>query len=265
MKLHRRMWTAAKFAAGLYPMRRDFQVLPDDCLLVSYPRSGSTWLRFLISNVRFGADCPTTFENLNDRIPYALRPRASTMARLPRPRILKSHSAYDCRFRKVVLLVRDPRDVAISYYHYHVRNKRIEPDCPIESYVPRYVLGEMDNYGSWGENVGSWLGARQTTDDFLFVRYEDMKADTAAVLTEISSFLGLSNNVNTIRNAVDWSGPQHMKPRKATPGEWRNLLSAASVEMIESGWWQVLEKCGYELTRNTVNNSPSADFTLSTC
>ncbi len=123
----------------------------------------------------------------------------------------------------------------------------------------------MDNYGSWGENVGSWLGARQTTDDFLFVRYEDMKADTAAVLTEISSFLGLSNNVNTIRNAVDWSGPQHMKPRKATPGEWRSLLSAASVEMIESGWWQVLEKCGYELTRNTVNNSPSADFTLSTC
>lgn len=256
MQLHRRIWAAAKFAAGLYPMQRTFHELPDDCMLVSYPRSGSTWLRFLVSNVRFGNVCPTTFENLNDRIPYALRPTASVMNRLPRPRILKSHSAYDCRFRKVVLLVRDPRDVAISYYHYHIRRKKIAADCAIASYVPRYVLGDMDSYGTWGENVGSWLGARQGTDDFLFVRYEDMKADTAAVLREITDFIGLSASDDTIRRAVDWSSPEVMNPRKATPGEWRDVLGESSIQMIESSWRRVMVQCDYEPTSLHVIDAP---------
>jgi hypothetical protein len=187
------------------------------------------------------------------------------MAQLPRPRILKSHSAYDCRFRKLVFLVRDPRDVAISYYHYHIRNARVAPDCPIESYVPRFVLGEMDNYGSWGENVGSWLGAREGTDDFLFVRYEDLKADTARELRAISDFLGLSTDETVIDRAVDDSSPKRMNPRKATPGEWREVLSKSSIALIENSWQHTMNKCGYEVTGRATSDSAAEDLALSTC
>jgi len=248
MQLHRRVWAALKFAAGATSLQRTFQVLPDDCMLVSYPRSGNTWLRFLVSNARFGHEQPTTFENLNQRIPYALRPSNFTMRRLARPRILKSHSAYDCRFRKVVFLVRDPRDVAISYYHYHIRRAKISADCSLDEYVLKYVRGEMDRYGTWGENVGSWLGARAHTEDFMLVRYEDMKEDTALVLKGICEFLGLPNDTETIQHAVHWSSPEKMNPRKATPGEWRDVLAAESVELIERSWGSVMAQLGYEVS-----------------
>lgn len=248
MQFHRRVWAATKFAAGATVMQRSFEVLPDDCMLVSYPRSGSTWLRFLVSNARFGRDEPTTFENLNQRIPYALRPSPFTMKRLTRPRILKSHSAYDCRFRKVVLLVRDPRDVAISYYHYHIRRAKISADCSLDEYVPKYVWGEMDRYGNWGENVGSWLGARAQTEDFMLVRYEDMKENTASSLKSICEFLELPSDNQTIQHAVHWSSPEKMNPRKATPGEWRDVLAAESVELIERSWGTVMTQLGYEVS-----------------
>jgi len=35
-----------------------------------------------------------------------------------RPRIIKTHFPFDPRYRRVIHLIRDPRDVIISYYHY---------------------------------------------------------------------------------------------------------------------------------------------------
>lgn len=247
MKLQRRFATALGYIAGNFPMKRSFDALPDDCMLVSYPRSGSTWLRFLLSNVRFGHESPTTFDNLNDRIPYALRPAASVMRKLPRPRILKSHSAFDCQFRKVVLLVRDPRDAVISYYHYHRRRGKIDESCSLDEYIPMCVRGEVDSYGAWGENVGSWLGARLGTEDFYVATYESLKADTKGELGAICEFLALPTDDQTLQNAVFWSSPEKMNPRKATPGEWRDVLSVDSVQLIEQHWGRVMESLGYSL------------------
>ena len=39
-----------KFLLGLDYAARNFAVFPDDTMIVSYPRSGNTWTRFLIGN-----------------------------------------------------------------------------------------------------------------------------------------------------------------------------------------------------------------------
>jgi hypothetical protein len=138
--------------------------------------------------------------------------------------------------------------VAVSYYHYHIRRGKIGADCTIDQYVPMYLRGEMDNYGTWGENVGSWLGARANTEQFTIVRYEDMKHDTASALRGIIEFIGLATDEGTIQRAVHFSSPDKMHPRKATPGEWREVLSADSVGLIERSWGHVMNQLGYALS-----------------
>jgi len=40
---------------------------------------------------------------------------------------MKSHEPFDVRFRKVIYLVRDPRDVAVSEYHFDLKKRYIDP------------------------------------------------------------------------------------------------------------------------------------------
>ena len=53
---------------GLNRGGRNFPVFPDDTFLVSYPRSGNTWTRFLIANL-ISHDEPVTFANIEKKIP----------------------------------------------------------------------------------------------------------------------------------------------------------------------------------------------------
>src|SRR5437016_6350421 len=90
------------------------EVFPDDIFLVSYPRSGNTWTRFLIGNLIY-PDQPVTFANIESRIPEIYFNPDRVMRRLPCPRILKSHECFQPLYRHVIYIVRDPRDVAISF------------------------------------------------------------------------------------------------------------------------------------------------------
>ena len=108
-----RMRAGVKLALGLHHPGRNLAVFPDDIFIVSYPKSGNTWTRFLMANLVYPEKSPD-FANLNQVIPdpEALSKRA--LARLPRPRIIKSHQYFDPRYRRVIYVVRDPRDVALS-------------------------------------------------------------------------------------------------------------------------------------------------------
>src|SRR5881227_2930975 len=85
---------------------RDVAVYPDDVFLVSYPRSGNTWIRFLIGNLIYPND-PVTFANLEQRIPSIYTYPNHVLRRLPR--VLKSHEVFDPRYPRVIYIVRDPR------------------------------------------------------------------------------------------------------------------------------------------------------------
>src|SRR5439155_14093272 len=73
---------------------RRVEVRPNDVFLVSYPRSGNTWIRFLIGNL-VCPDDPVTFANVEQRIPSIYTYHNRVLRRLPR--ILYSNDAYDNR------------------------------------------------------------------------------------------------------------------------------------------------------------------------
>ena len=101
------------------PARNYLKVLDSDIFLVSYPRSGNTWLRFVLGTYISGEN--VDWINLEYIFPDIYKCSEDFLSKLQSPRYIKSHHPYDSRYNKIVYVVRDPRDVLVSYYFWHVK------------------------------------------------------------------------------------------------------------------------------------------------
>src|SRR5579864_3903338 len=129
----RRVIAGTKRALGLHRPGRNLLVFPDDTFLVSYPKSGNTWTRFLIANLVYPEKHPD-FSNINELIPDPEALSKRHLGQLPRPRILKSHQYFDPRYERVICIVRDPRDVVLSEYHFQIKRRVLAEDFPISDF-----------------------------------------------------------------------------------------------------------------------------------
>jgi hypothetical protein len=193
--------------------------------------------------------------------------------------MIKSHECFQPHYPRVIYIVRDPRDVAVSFYHHNVKARNISDDYPIASFVPRFIAGEFDRkFGSWRDNVLSWTVVRGDDSRFLMLRYEDMKRDPVAALTSVVAFLErcsfreIHSSSAALQRAVELSTPERMrtlekedagrwiltkgtrsdKPfvRSAISGGWKSQLDQESVAAIELAWGDLMQSLGYELTSN---------------
>lgn len=257
---------ALNYALGRQAMSQAVSPDASDVWIVSYPKSGNTWTRFLIANLIAG-DESVDWSNIERRVPDVYITRDPVLRKLPRPRYIKSHEAYRPEYRRVVFIVRDPRDVAVSYYHFVRKAKMLPADATMDDFLSRFMEGRIDPYGPWGENVGSWLGARRGSADFLVVRYEDLLENAEAELARIAGMLGLPADERRLRLAVENSRADRMREleqsqrgkhkllktsrsdipfvRVAKSGQWRSELPPEAVQRIESAWGPVMRELGY--------------------
>jgi len=133
-------------ALGLHHPGRNLDVWPDDVFILSYPKSGNARTRFLIANLVY-PETPADFSNINRLTPdpEALSKRA--LARMPRPRIIKSHQYFDPRYKRVIYVVRDPRDVPLSQYHFQRKRRLFDHQYPVEKFVTRLQKRLVKNGG----------------------------------------------------------------------------------------------------------------------
>src|ERR1035438_841088 len=191
-------------------LEREITIFPDDVFLTSYPRSGNTWSRFLIGNLIYQNE-PVNFLNVERLVPDMYKTADWSLRRLPRPRLLKSHECFDARYRRVIYIVRDPRDVAISNYHWEMKLRSISEDCPLEEFVPRWMDGNFwRRIGSWADHVNSWLATRQGHESFLLMRYEDLQANQPRELARVARFMGLNPDAERINQAIEQIGRAHV-------------------------------------------------------
>ena len=249
---------------------RDFTIYPDDTFIVSYPRSGNTWTRFLIANLLF-PEQDVSFASIENQVPDAEAQSRIHLRRVARPRFIKSHEYFHPRYRKVVYIVRDPRDVALSYYDFQRKYGQLEDTYPLASYVSDFVSGRLisADWGTWRENVGSWISARSGSPDFLLLRYEDMIEDTVRQTSRLSQFLGVKPTSTLLDRAIEKSAAGHMRElekkqsaqwvstrgkrddipfvRTAISGAWKTKLPENLVSEIEAAWGPMMSALGYEL------------------
>lgn len=216
---------------------RALPIRPDDIFVVSHFRSGNTWTRFLIGNL-LNLDSPMSFPSVEGMSPDIYQFRYRDFCKLPSPRLIKSHECFDPRYRRVIYIVRDPRDVAISLYHFLKKMRTIGDDVPLATYASEWFIRGQGSGVTWREHVGSWianpktfpmisdlgrngncahelrladLGACGHGRQFLLVRYEDLIADPIDGLSRIAEFLKVTATPQQIRSAVERSSASEMR------------------------------------------------------
>ena len=267
--------TVAKYLLGRDIADRDVTVFPDDTFIVSYPRSGNTWTRFLIANLLY-PQLEVGFANIENLVPDTAALSSRTLKRVPRPRVLKSHQYFDPRYPKVLYIVRDPRDVALSYYQFHRKYGFIKDGHSMETFVQDFVHGNLisADWGTWAENVASWFYTRGHNSDFLLVRYEDLKTDIERQVERVARFLGVDPQPDLLRRAITQSSAERMRElevkqqdewvgtkrhRKDIPfvgqasaGTWQAKLPAESTYLIEAAWGELMMALGYDLSSRNI-------------
>lgn len=236
---------------------RRVEIRESDVFLVSYPRSGNTWVRFLLANViERDTEQPIDFHSVHSVIPdYGIQDHYQFIEALADPRIMKSHSAFDSRFHRVIYLVRDGRDVMVSYYDYETKHRRFDGS------FQDFMLASQLPYGRWADHVQSWLNVRERTD-LLVVRYEDLLQDTGPELERMTRFVGISSTPDTLERAVRLSVFDQMQKleetrgrpygdtayrfvRRGTAGQWDNEFDEEARAIFKSQANSQLLELGY--------------------
>jgi hypothetical protein len=251
-------------------VERDITIFSDDTFLTSYPRSGNTWTRFLVGNL-VHVEEPVTFLNVERLVPDMYKHSDRRLRSLPRPRILKSHECFDPRYRRIIYVVRDPRDVAVSNYYWEMKQRSVGEQYPIAEFVRRWMEPiYWPRLGSWGDHVASWLGTRQGHTGFLLLRYEDILADPPRELVKLASLLGIEPTPERLARASELSSAERMRRlekeqgkkwvqtrntrqdknfvRAASSGAWKSTLPQDSVLKIENAWGSIMQTLGYHLS-----------------
>ncbi len=196
-----------------------------DLVLVSYPKSGRTWLITMISHVlhrRFGV--PETqlvnfdnFHRLDSRIPRIFYTADNMKGRPSTDEEVGTLYAG----KKILLLLRDPRDVAVSlYFHFTRRSTPLEravfgvPENIADIPLARFLFDEAIGLPQVIAFENAWMRRLQAFPDSLLVTFEGLRADPLPELARIIAFLGIAAGEEDIAAAVDFASFSRMKERE---------------------------------------------------
>jgi aryl sulfotransferase len=269
--------------------------------LASYPRSGNTWLRFLIASLTqggraidinapglsaltanrsefdefFGIDSTLlTDDEINRARPrlfglIAGRSKEPLILRKVHDRCLRNPDGQRMFppevSRGAVYIVRDPRDVAVSYAHFagvgidEAIRRMGDPDMAVPTRREHRAPYFLQLFGTWSQHVRSWL------DDagmpVHLVRYEDLIADAATELARVAGFLGLLPGAaseaaaavrfealraqETERGFRELMNRETRFFRQGRAGAWRSVLSAAQADRLWKDHGEVMTRLGY--------------------
>jgi len=277
--------------------------------LASFPKSGNTWFRIFLANLARADEGPADINNLDERGGIASSRHefeAATLldsgfvthddidelrrkiyeraaAEADEQRWIKVHDAYTLApsglpmfgiaGTRVVYLVRDPRDVAVSFAHHlatsvdraiDLMNKPdgafCNPRKGLANQLRQKLLG-------WSGHVASWLD--QTDLPVTFLRYEDSRADTMKNFSSALEFASRTATPKEIADAIryaDFSELQHQESkmgfgernpaaksffRSGRVGDWRETLTAEQIDRVEQAHGSMMRRLGYKLSKET--------------
>lgn len=232
-----------------------------DVFLASYPRSGNTWMRFLLCEVLTG---DADFKDVGFLIPNVRRHRKGSPL-LPGGRLIKTHEPYRREYKKAIYFIRDPRDVAVSYYEFDNPTDR-----NFDDFLDLFVRGRCNSFGAWQQHVRSWLDSPLVdSGDLLVIKYEDMRLNIEDTVGKALQFLGVSAKAGIIRQAIANNSVQRLRAkeehafatgvslagqpirgggryiRNGSSGEWRERLTGPQAKLIEDHARELLASFGY--------------------
>ncbi|WP_245525536.1 sulfotransferase domain-containing protein [Mesorhizobium sp. M00.F.Ca.ET.216.01.1.1] len=258
-----------------------------DAVLVSYPKSGRTWFRFILSTYfarAFGLGLDVDLHSMFTVLPnFDMDPVRGFPAfafgqfRPKLPLVPVSHLGHQRRLflnRPVIFMVRDPRDLIVSAYFHATRQKhRFQGD------IGQFISDRDHGLPSLVRYLNGWsagVAARRAH----VLSYENLSSNTEHETAKVLSFLGCEINLPELARAVeasrfssmqeqersmglpahdyDRSDSESLRMRRGQVGGFADYLDVKQIAMIEG-------TCARELTLAAKKLLASTGLPLAAC
>lgn len=244
----------------------------NDVFVASYPRSGNTWLRFLLTRILTGQSAG--FDNVNQVIAEIGIHHNARMLLPGAGRLIKTHELYRPCYKRAIYLVRDVRDVLLSQYS---REKELGLVwwTDFDGYISDFLQGTVNGFGPWQEHLPCWLDSPLARrGDMLVVPFEQMRRNTQEKLEQVLDFLGFQVHPEIIAEAIADNSLERMRAREKkaqklhqTDSEegrfvrkgavmgWREKLTEPQLELIEKYAGETMARAGYPSWKTVARQS----------
>ncbi|XP_077880226.1 sulfotransferase 1A1 [Ictidomys tridecemlineatus] len=266
-----------KYIGEMVEPIQSFQAWPDDLLISTYPKSGSTWVTEIMEmiyqdgNLEKCHRAPTY-----ERVPVlelkwpGLSTGMDILKDTPAPRLLKTHlqlallpqSFLDQKV-KVIYVARNAKDVAVSFYNFYKMAKGHPEPGTWDNFLEKFMDGQV-SFGSWYQHVLKW-GELGRTHPVLYLFYEDLKENPKREIKKILEFLGRSLSEEMVDHIVQHTSFKEMKKnpmanystipteimdhnispfmRKGIVGDWKSVFTVAQNEHFDAHYAEKMAGC----------------------
>uniref|UniRef100_A0A8C9QN34 Sulfotransferase n=1 Tax=Spermophilus dauricus TaxID=99837 RepID=A0A8C9QN34_SPEDA len=221
-----------KYIGEMVEPIQSFQAWPDDLLISTYPKSGTTWVAEIMEmiyqdgNLEKCQRAPTY-----ERVPIlelkwpGLSTGMDILKETPAPRLIRTHlqlallpqSFLDQKV-KVIYVARNAKDVAVSYYNFYKMAKGHPEPGTWDNFLEKFMDGQV-SFGSWYQHVQKW-GELDGPINLLYLFYEDLKEvrptcillqNRKREIRKILEFLGRSLSEEMVDHIVQHTSFKEMK------------------------------------------------------
>ncbi|MAE61978.1 MAG: hypothetical protein CMJ49_11560 [Planctomycetaceae bacterium] len=270
----RRIWLTLRRRAYDAWMHDRFprELRASDVFLVSYPKSGRNWVAYFLAHLIRSripsAPDELTLNNWPHILPVIDRMTGVDTIAIrrcrdrPDPRVFATHTPHTDLLPRIVYIARDPRDVAVSYFHYQQRTDP-HPITDMNGFLDVFLADRLW-VGGWQDHVMRWLEQTADPQRGLLVRYEDLRSDPQAGFTRIVEFIGLRSDPVAVESAIQASSFDAMRKvedrfgvndargddtvrftRSGRAGEWRTQLEPHQIARIQDTCGDAMAELGY--------------------
>lgn len=248
-----------------------YQPAATDVFIATYPKCGTTLMQQIVHALRSNGDM--NFEEISEVVPWIeamLDLGGQPQDPQPfNPRAFKSHLMYEDvpSGGRNLHVTRDPRDVAVSFYHFFSGWVFDPAHIDIDMFVREYFIGGSNSRRYWDHVVSWW--PRLGKQDTLMLAFEDIIVDQSATVRRVADFIGIQASEELIKMVTKKSSIGFMKKhdrqfddhlirdarnvaaglpanagnskvRVGKSGEFRQNLSADVLQALDAQWTQVV-------------------------
>lgn len=233
---------------------------PDDIYVVSYPRSGNTWTRYIMAYLKSGATNPLIASEVQ-----VLAPDVYTDVGLVNSddskRVIKTHLPMMCLYPRVVFVHRDPRESLVSFWHYSRRVGNFNGT------FPQFIRSSVSAlHGSWKNHMRAMQWKMENDPQNIHViRYDGLQNDFQKTVLGLIDWCGFGSGVDldtlkslTSMETMASSDKDCPSPFRSKSGEsffvdrgkgagWRSVWSQSDLDWLakDREMVAIMERHGY--------------------